>query len=96
MTLDGEDVRDMAVDVAEQEVGELDSGMLDEVLGSDMGEMEVSEEGEDNGMVVVQAQPAVVQTLPIPVHVPFLTTIPNRSGGPGGRGKLFLLPFIQF
>jgi hypothetical protein len=64
--MDNEDVRDMAVDDAEQEVDELDADVLDEVPGDDTGEVEVSEEEEDNGTVVVQ-------TLPVPVHVPFLT-----------------------
>jgi hypothetical protein len=42
--MDGEDVGDMAVDVAEQEVDELDADLLDDVLGEDMGEVEASEE----------------------------------------------------
>jgi hypothetical protein len=50
-------------------------------------EVEASEEEEDDGTVVVQAQPAVVPALPIPVHVSFLMAIPRNSGGPGGRGK---------
>jgi hypothetical protein len=91
--MDDEDVGDMSVDVVEQEIDELDSDVLDELPGDDTGEVEASEEEEDDGTVVVQAQPAVVQTLPIPVHVPFLTAIPNRSGGPGGRGKLFFITF---
>jgi hypothetical protein len=91
--MDDEDVGDMSVDVAEQEIDELDLDVLDEVPGDDMGEVEASEEEGDDGTVVVQAQPAVVQTLPIPVHVPFLTAILNRSGGPGGRGKLFFITF---
>jgi hypothetical protein len=91
-----EDVGDMVVDVAEQEVDELDSDVLDEVPGNDTREVEASEEEEDNGTVVVQAQPVVVQTLPVPVLVPFLSAIPGRSGGPGGQGKLFLLSFLRF
>jgi hypothetical protein len=82
-----EDVRDMVVDIAEQEVDELDSDVLDEIPGDDTGEVEALEEEEDDGTVVVQAQPAVVLALPIPVHVPFLTAIPRSSGGSGGRGK---------
>jgi hypothetical protein len=89
--MDDEDVGDMAVDVTEPEVDELDVDVLDEVPGDDTGEVEASEEEEDDGTVVVQAQPAVVPALPIPVHVPFLMAIPNRSGGPGGRGKLFFI-----
>jgi hypothetical protein len=85
--MDDEDVGDMSVDVAEQEIDELDLDVLDEVPGDDTGEVEASEEEEDDGTVVVQAQPAVVPALPIPVPVPFLTTIPRSSGGPGGRGK---------
>jgi hypothetical protein len=81
--MDGEDVGDMVVD-DEQEVDELDVDVLDEILGDDTGEVEVSEEEEDDGTVVVQA-------LPVPVHVPFLTAISGRSGGPGGRGKLFFI-----
>jgi hypothetical protein len=68
--MDDEDVGDMAVDVAEQEVNELDADVLDEVPGNDMGEVEVSEEEEDDGTVVVQ-------TLPVPVHVPLLMVIPG-------------------
>jgi hypothetical protein len=82
-----EDVGDMVVDIAEQEVDELDTDVLDEIPGDDTGEVEASEEEEDDGTVVVQAQPAVVPALPTPVHVPFLTAIPRSSGGPGGRGK---------
>jgi hypothetical protein len=85
--MDDEDVGDMAVDVAEQEVNELDADVLDEVPVDDTGEVEASGEEEDDGTVVVQAQPAVVPALPIPVHVPFLMAIPRSSGGPGGQGK---------
>jgi hypothetical protein len=38
--------------------------VLDEVPGDDTGEVEASEEEEDDGTVVVQAQPAVVPALP--------------------------------
>jgi hypothetical protein len=44
-----EDVRDMAVDVAEQEVDELDADVLDEIPGDDMGAVEALEEEEDDG-----------------------------------------------
>jgi hypothetical protein len=85
---------DVDVDVANPQTGVEDVGdKVVDVAGNDTGEMEASEEEEDDGTVVVQAQPAVVQTLPILVHVPFLTAIPNRSGGPGGRGKLFFITF---
>jgi hypothetical protein len=88
--MDDEDVGDMAVDITEPEVNELNSDVLDEVPGNDTVEVEALEEEVDDGTIVVQAQPAVVQALPIPVPVPFLTVIPRSSGGPGGRGKLFI------
>jgi hypothetical protein len=47
--MDDEDVRDIAVDVAEQEVGELDADVLDDVPGDDTGEVEASEEEGDDG-----------------------------------------------
>jgi hypothetical protein len=75
--MDVEDVGDMVVDDVKPEVNELDADVLDEVLGDDTGEVEVLEGEEDDGTVVVQA-------LPVPVHIPFLTAIPDWSGGPGG------------
>jgi hypothetical protein len=82
--MDIEDVGDIVVDDGKPEVNELDAEVLDDVPEDDTGKVEVA--SDDGNMVVV------VQTLPVPVLVPFLTVISYQSGGLSSRGKLFLFP----
>ena len=77
---------DMDVDVVDPQADDMDIEAVEE----EVDELDEEEEEESLGNAVVQA-------LPIPVFVPFLTAIPGRSHGPGGQGEFsHSFPFIRY